>query len=151
MPSPPPVSFLLASATEYSCPTWYWKRRGRRWALGGPRSAADFSKSQMTFEFDNLPSRPQTHERQVAPNSSHFKQRLFCLSWLPRPNCAELGKNSAQLGQWDLKKKKNCFFFVFVLSLNCGGYKHIDSPLLQRLAIQHGWGGEQQGKRKLAQ
>lgn len=23
MPSPPPVSFLLASATEYSCPTWY--------------------------------------------------------------------------------------------------------------------------------
>lgn len=104
-------------------------------------------KPNVTFGFDNLPSCLQTRERRVAPNSSHFKQRLFCLSWLPRPNCAELGENSAQLGQCDFKKRER----VFVLSLNCRGYKHIDSPLLQRLAIQHGCGGgKQQGKRKLA-
>lgn len=64
MPSPPPVSFLEASATEYSCATWYcngWGQRRRELVMGWLWMGMDgcMSSSGLSHRMGHKINRPQ--------------------------------------------------------------------------------------------
>lgn len=79
MPSPPPVSFLEASATEYSCATWYcngWGQRRRELVMGWLWMAMDGCMSSSGLGLSNRMGHKINRSQQSSSSSYNRLNQL---------------------------------------------------------------------------